>query len=178
MVRTDHFIICGISALATGTIIQLRQRGLPLTLITTKPPEEVAQLEQRVNGALDVVTGDGTDDSVLHNAGVQHCRAILALSEDDALNAFVVLTAREMNPEIKTVLVVNDAKNIHKVKQVKADVVLSPQLFGSEILASVIVGEDLDHQRLIAMLQTSGHGLFGGEKTGQDEEAADSLADQ
>ena len=71
-----------------------------------------------------------------------------------------MLTAREMNPDLRTVLVVNDAKNMNKIKQVKADVVLSPQLFGSEILACVLNGETLDHDKLNSMLLTSGHGLF------------------
>ncbi|CAM3714161.1 voltage-gated potassium channel protein [Parendozoicomonas haliclonae] len=160
MERKNHFIVCGVSVLSASTIIQLRQRGLPLTLVTTKTLDELAQLEQRAGGKLDIVTGDSTDNEILEAAGVRDCRALLAVTDDDAFNAFVVLTAKEMNPDIKTVLVVNDAKNMRKVKQVKADVVLSPQLFGSEILASVLSGEDLDHQKLISMLLTSGHGLF------------------
>ncbi len=160
MIREDHFIVCGLSSMATSTIMQLHQRHLPLTLIASQQREELTQLEQRVDDTLDIIIGDSTDDVILKSAGVQDCRALLALSEDDAFNAFVVLTAREINRDIKTVLVVNDTKNIHKVKQVKADVVLSPQLFGSEILACVMTGEDLDHDRLISMLLTSGHGLF------------------
>lgn len=160
MTRKNHFIICGNSILATGTIRQLIDRSMPLTVVTMSPEEDFAKIEQQVGSNLDLVSGDSTDNDILQKAGVSDCRALLALTDDDASNAFIVLTAREMNPDIKTVLVVNDAKNMNKIKQVKADVLLSPQLFGSEVLACVISGETLDHTKLASMLQTSGHGLF------------------
>ncbi len=159
MIRKDHFIVCGTSVLAMGTISQLMQKGLGITVVTAHTEEEFAQFEQRVGRELDLVSGDVTDNAVLDKAGIIDCQALLALSDDDATNAFIVLTARDMNPNIKTVLVVNDAKNMNKVRQVKADVILSPQLFGSEILASVLSGETLDHEKLASMLLASGHGL-------------------
>lgn len=159
MVRKEHFIICGTSILAMGTISQLMQKGLGVTVVAACPEVELAQLEQKVGCELDLVSGDFTDNAVLDKAGITDCQALLALSDDDATNAFVVLTAKDMNPNIKTVLVVNDAKNMNKVRQVKADVILSPQLFGSEILASVLSGETLDQEKLSSMLLLSGHGL-------------------
>lgn len=160
MKKTDHFIVCGTSILAMGTISQLIQRGLDLTVVTIRPEDEFPQIEQKAGQKLDLISGDSTDNAVLESAGLMGCRALLALTDDDAANAFIVLTAREMNPGIRTVLVVNDAKNMNKIKQVKADVILSPQLFGSEILACVLSGETLDHEKLTSMLLTSGHGLF------------------
>ena len=159
MVRKEHFIICGTSVLAMGTISQLMQKGLGVTVVTARPEGEFTQLEQKVGFELDLISGDFTDNAILEEAGIVACQALLALSDDDATNAFVVLTAKDMNPGIKTVLVVNDAKNMNKVRQVKADVILSPQLFGSEILASVLSGETLDHKKLSSMLLQSGRGL-------------------
>ena len=160
MSRKDHFIVCGTSILAMGTISQLMQRGFDLTVVTVRPEDEFPQIEQKAGQKLDLISGDSTDNTVLDSAGLTDCRALLALTDDDAANAFIVLTAREMNPGLRTVLVVNDAKNMNKIKQVKADVILSPQLFGSEILACVLSGETLDHEKLTSMLLTSGHGLF------------------
>lgn len=160
MSRKDHFIVCGTSILAMGTINQLIQRGLDLTVVTIRPEDEFPQIEQKIGKKLDLISGDSTDNAVLSSAGLESCRALLALTDDDAANAFIVLTARELNPEVRTVLVVNDAKNMNKIRQVKADVILSPQLFGSEILACVLNGETLDNEKLTSMLLTSGHGLF------------------
>ncbi|MEC4727520.1 voltage-gated potassium channel protein [Shewanella sp. D64] len=160
MKRNDHFIVCGMSILAVSTITQLKQRGLDVTMIVGRSEEEFPQIEQRIGSKCDIISGDSTDDAVLSKAGLENCRALLALTDDDAANAFIVLSAKELSPEVKTVLAVNDSKNMNRVKQVKADIVLSPQLFGSEILASVLSGEPLDNDKLISMLLTSGHGLF------------------
>ncbi|USE37401.1 NAD-binding protein [Endozoicomonas sp. SCSIO W0465] len=146
--------------MAMGTINQLIQRGLDFVVVTERPENEFPLIEQKIGKKLDLISGDTTDNTVLGNAGIMSCRALLALTDDDAANAFIVLSAKEINPEVRTVLVVNDAKNMKKIKQVKADVLLSPQLFGSEILACVLNGETLDHAKLTSMLLTSGHGLF------------------
>ena len=159
MIRKGHFIVCGTSVMAMGTISQLLQKNLGVTVVTSRSKEEFDQFEQKMGWEVDCVFGDATDNAVLKSAGVMDCQALLALSSDDATNAFIVLTARDMNADIKTVLVVNDAKNMNKIRQVKANVVLSPQLLGSEILASVLSGETLDQQKLAAMLLSSGEGL-------------------
>nr|WP_283106419.1 voltage-gated potassium channel protein [Shewanella submarina] len=160
MNRKNHFIVCGTSVLALSTIYQLKQRDMQVTVLTSAPEEEFAAIEQRAGCKLDLLSGDSTDNGLLKEAGVEQCKAVLALTEDDAANAFIVLSVKDFSPETKTVLSVNDAKNMNKVKQVKADVVLSPQLFGSEILASVLSGEPLDNDKLVSLLLTSGHGLF------------------
>lgn len=160
MNRKDHYIICGTSVLAIATANQLLNRGLNVTILTSEPEDNFPKIQQRAGRKLDILSGDCTDDAVLEMVGIEHCRALLALTDDDAINAFIVLTARNLFPSAKTVLAVNDSKNMHKIKQVNADVVLSPLLFGSEILASVMSGEPLDNDKLVSMLLNSGHGLF------------------
>lgn len=44
-----------------------------------------------------------------------------------------------MSSDVKTVLAVSDSKNLNKIKMVHPDIILSPQLFGSEILARVLM---------------------------------------
>ena len=160
MNRKNHFIVCGTSVLAISTLIQLQQRNMAVTVLTSSPEEDFPAIEHKAGCKLDLLSGDSTDNHLLRQAGVEHCKAVLALTDDDATNAFIVLSIKDFSPKTKTVLSVNDAKNMNKVKQVKADVVLSPQLFGSEILASVLAGESLDNDKLISLLLSSGHGLF------------------
>lgn len=165
MKRKDHFIVCGTSILAINTINQLKQRNQNITIITSKTEDEFNQIAQRLPKELDVLYGDPTDNNTLKSAGVNYCQALLALTNRDADNAFIVLSAKEFSPSIKTVLAVNDSANINKVKQVKPDVVLSPQLFGSEILASVLSGESLDNNKISEILFNSGMGLFDKQET-------------
>ncbi|MGL5006591.1 MAG: voltage-gated potassium channel protein [Plesiomonas sp.] len=165
MKRKDHFIVCGHSILAINTIQQLHQRGLDVTIITSHPEDELAQFEQRLEGKFDIVSGDSNDSAVLKKAGLDDCKAILALSDNDADNAFVILSAKDLNKDVKTVLAVCDSKNINKVKKVQPDVILSPQLFGSEILARILNGEQVDSSLLISMLLNSAHGIISENNT-------------
>ena len=151
MHRKDHFIVCGHSILAINTILQLNQRGQNVTVISNLPEDDIKQLEQRLGDNADVIPGDSNDSSVLKKAGIDRCRAILALSDNDADNAFVVLSAKDMS---------SDSKNLNKIKMVHPDIILSPQLFGSEILARVLNGEEINNDMLVSMLLNSGHGIF------------------
>ena len=160
MHRKDHFIVCGHSILAINTILQLNQRGQNVTVISNLPEDDIKQLEQRLGENADVIPGDSNDSSVLKKAGIDRCRAILALSDNDADNAFVVLSAKDMSSDVKTVLAVSDSKNLNKIKMVHPDIILSPQLFGSEILARVLNGEEINNDMLVSMLLNSGHGIF------------------
>ncbi|MGL4268247.1 MAG: NAD-binding protein, partial [Plesiomonas sp.] len=135
------------------------------------PEDDANQLEQRLGGKFDIISGDSNDSAVLKKAGIDSCRAILALSDNDADNAFVVLSAKDLSKDVKTVLAVSDSKNLNKIKKVQPDIILSPQLFGSEILARILNGEEIDNNMLVSMLLNSGHGIFGAK---DEEDTADS----
>lgn len=156
MDRTNHFIICGLSSLAVNTIKQLTERKQPITVIVSPRIQQVAkdQLE-----GLDVVVGDYSDGAILTQAGVMNAKAVLALSDDDADNAFIVLSAIELASPARTVALVNESKNINKVKSVNPDIVISPQQFASDILARVLNGESIDSDSIVASLLHSVQGL-------------------
>lgn len=65
MNRKDHFIVCGHSILAINTILQLNQRGQNVTVITNLSEDEANQLEQRLGGKFDIISGDSNDSAVL-----------------------------------------------------------------------------------------------------------------
>lgn len=156
MDRTNHFIICGLSSLAVNTIKQLTERKQPITVIVSPRIQQVAkdQLE-----GLDVVVGDYSDGAILTQAGVMNAKAVLTLSDDDADNAFIVLSAIELASSARTVALVNESKNINKVKSVNPDIVISPQQFASDILARVLNGESIDSDSIVASLLHSVQGL-------------------
>ncbi|GIU35793.1 voltage-gated potassium channel [Shewanella schlegeliana] len=159
MKRADHFIVCGTSAMATNTIIKLHQRGLAVTIITVRPSDEFEIIEQSLEGKFDIISGDSSDTAVLKQAGLEQCRAILALTDNDADNAFIVLSAKDLSANAKTVIIVNDSKNLSKIQRVQPDVLLSPQLFGSEVLARMLNGETMDNNDLAELLLNSAHGI-------------------
>ncbi len=146
MKRVSHVIVVGDGPLAQDTVRALIARGLLVTsIVAAKPPENEAHTE-------DVLVGDGSDTEMLRQAEVANARAVLALSEDDSYNAFVVLAAKEMNPAVRTVAAVSDTHNTARIARTRPDVVLTLPLLGGELLAMALSGEQIQTDALITEL--------------------------
>jgi voltage-gated potassium channel len=100
-------------------------------------------------GDAEIVVGDATDLDVLRKAGVETANSILALSEDDAENAFVILALRELHTDAKKVAAVSSRKNLERVRRVQPDMILAPNVFGGEVLAMALTEEKLDGDTLL-----------------------------
>lgn len=142
MVRSGHYVIVGNSSLARNTYRALTARDNAVTMIL--PEEPNTGTEER-----DVVVGDGSDLDVLRSAGAQDAKAVLALSDDDFENAFVVMAAKELSELLKTVAVVSNGRNMERVKRVHPDVIIAPQVLGGELLAMALSGEAVDGDYLM-----------------------------
>ena len=146
MKRVSHVIVVGDGPLAQDTARALLARGLLVTsIVAQKPPENEQNTE-------DVVVGDGSDTETLRHADIAKARAVLALSEDDSYNAFVVLAAKEMNPEVRTVAAVSDTRNTGRLARTRPDVLLTLPLLGGEMLAMALSGEQIQTDALITQL--------------------------
>jgi voltage-gated potassium channel len=142
--RKNHIIIAGATPLALSVYQGLRRRGEEVTVIV---PTGVAQ---EYPAATDLIEGDPSSVEVLHIAGVTRARYVLALRDDDAENAFIVLAAKEATGEngAKTVALVNTSKHLEKIRRVQPDLVFSVQLLGAELLTRAINGEPMDSQAI------------------------------
>lgn len=143
--RSNHYVITSDSPLARNTANELMARDQVVAFILPAAPDPGADKR-------DVVVGDPSDLDVLHRADAQDAKAVLALGPDDFENAFVVMAVRELSPRIKTVAVVHDARNMERVKRVRPDVILAPQVLGGELLAMALSGEAVDSDKLMRSL--------------------------
>ena len=139
VMRKNHIIIAGATPLAQSVYEGLRRRGHNVTVVV---PEGV---QHSYPADADLIQGDPTDASVLTEAGAPRAEYVLALRDDDAENAFIVLAAKEIaGPETRTVALANTTTHLQKIKSVNPDMVFSLQLLGSEILLRTLSGEPLD----------------------------------
>ena len=146
MKRASHIIVVGDGPLAMDTARALSARGLTVTVIRSEKPGETEPKPE------DLIVGDGSDAEVLQHAGIAQARAVLALSEDDSYNAFVVLAAKEMNPTVRTVAAVADTRNTGRIARTRPDVLLTLPLLGGELLAMALSGEPINTDALITQL--------------------------
>ncbi len=141
MKRVNHFIIIGSGPLARNTARELLNRDKAVVMIVDD--------EGLGYGDAEIVVGDATDLDVLRKAGVETANSILALSEDDAENAFVILALRELHTDAKKVAAVSSRKNLERVRRVQPDMILAPNVFGGEVLAMALTEEKLDGEILL-----------------------------
>lgn len=141
MKRVNHFIIAGHGPLAHNTARELLSRDRSVVVITDN--------EDASFGEAEMVIGDATDLEVLRKAGAETAYAILALSDDDAENAFVILAVRELHTDAKKIASVSARKNLERVRRVQPDMIMAPNVFGGEVLAMALTHEKIDGENLL-----------------------------
>jgi voltage-gated potassium channel len=134
MKRENHFVVIGNTSLAVNAARALHRRGQAVTRLLRDEPEE------KVPG-LDLVIGEPSAVDSLREAGVEDARAVLAMTADDSDNAFVVLAVRELASRVETVVAVNDASHLDRIKLVQPNVIIAPQVLGGELTAMLLSGE-------------------------------------
>jgi Trk K+ transport system NAD-binding subunit len=150
--REDHIVICTHTPRTDAFITELDARDQPYVLI--EPDEQRTQDLHETD--YDVIHGDPESTETLARAHVGAARAVVADAADDA-NASIVLTARDVNPDVRVVTLVQDAELAQYHSAAGADTVLSPrQLLGESLAAelptavttdvddSVVIGETFE----------------------------------
>ncbi len=142
MERVNHFIITGSGVLAHNTARELARRGAPVLVVTGGNDTSFGDAE--------VMAGDPTELETLRMAGGEQARAILALSDDNSENAFVILAAHELASDAKKVAAVSSRKNIERVRRVHPDMIMAAPVFGGEVLAMALTEEKIDGEWLLS----------------------------
>ncbi|MGL6072199.1 voltage-gated potassium channel protein [Craterilacuibacter sp.] len=146
MNRSGHYLIVGASPLAHNLYAGLSKRGLKVSVLVP------AEASHCYPDDADVIVGETSDSAVLLGADADKANAVLALRGDDAENAFIILAMKEVAPEVRTVVLVNDSRHLEKIKRCQPDVLIAPQLLGSEILARLLNGETVDKDTITDLL--------------------------
>ena len=134
----DHFVICG--AGHTGAVIcaELKKTGRDFVIVD-RDAEALVQLEARLGFPVLRVVGDGSDDEVLLRAGVKNAAGVFAVLSTDQDNAFVVLSAKGLNPKVKVLACQKSLGVREKLLRSGADGVVDPEFIGGLRLASEMI---------------------------------------
>jgi voltage-gated potassium channel len=128
----NHVIVCGYGRIGREIAEQICSEGVPLLVVETSPERIEAAKERQI----EVLTGDATLDETLHEAGLLHCRALVAALPSNAANLYVVLSARGLSPACRLIARADSSEAERKLRQAGADVVVSPYTAGGRIMAA------------------------------------------
>jgi len=151
----DHVIIVGYGRLGHTLADHLSAERCPFLVIDID--EDRTEIIQR-DGYL-ALAGDAEDEDTLLNAGVQRARALAAVLPDDAMNVFITLTARNLNPSLKIIARGERRATHSKLLQAGASHVVMPAALSGHAMAEYI----LDPQRAEKTDREHAHAVNGAE---------------
>lgn len=126
----DHVLILGCGEL-TNAVIDSIDKDEVDCLIITDDQEAASKLSSK---GYEVLSGSPSDEVPLQQAGITRAKTVLVATNNDGDDALAILTARELNPEIKIVAAATKQENIEKLRRAGADIVISPIELGAELL--------------------------------------------
>jgi len=131
----NHVIICGYGRIGHVLATELETVGREFVLIEKN--------ETRVKEASDhnylVVVGDATNEGALKEAGIDKAVSLATVLPDDAMNVFITLTARNLNPGIGIIARGEVPSTEMKLRQAGANRVVLPAHIGAERIAHLLI---------------------------------------
>jgi voltage-gated potassium channel len=132
---TDHFIICGYGRVGRRVAEEFRAAGVPYVVIDFRE-ESVAAAKE--HGDL-FIEGDATKDEDLQHAGLDRAKGLVAASDSDADNLYIVLSARSARPELQIVARGSDEDAAKKLQLAGADRVVLPYATAGRTMANLVL---------------------------------------
>ena len=140
----DHFIVCGVGSTGIHVVRELCLTDRPVLLIVhgeERARHVISEIEPIVKKKeqLAYIVGDATDDLLLEEAGIKRARGIVASLPNDKDNLFIVVTAKQLNPDLRIIARVSDSASIDKLRRAGAHSVISPNMIGGMRMVSELV---------------------------------------
>jgi len=148
----DHVVVCGFGRLGVVLARALAASSAGFVVIEES---EARSHEAQAQGYL-CIHGDATSEQVLHAAGVTRASALATVISNDALNVFITLSARALNPELLIVARGEAPTTENKLLQAGADKVVLPSQISAERVAELLLNQE--SARFIEGLERS-HGF-------------------
>jgi voltage-gated potassium channel len=117
---TDHGVVIGWGRLGREIVQDLTHHGLSVVIIDPSPASTPTP-----EGAT-LIVGDATRDEVLLRAGIARARAVAIATPSDAINIFLALSVRQLNPTAFITVRLEDEQDTEKALRAGATRVFLP----------------------------------------------------
>jgi voltage-gated potassium channel len=132
----DHIILCGFGRYGMEIADHFDKHKMPFVVIALNAPD----VEEKLASGREImyIEGDATNDEVLIQAGIKRAEYIVSALPDDTDNLFTVLSARQLNPNIKIISRANLHRSENKLLLAGADHVIMPEQIGGFYMATLV----------------------------------------
>ena len=141
-----HIIVAGYGQMGQRVCKELQEHQTTFVLVESHPDI----LEDAIEKGIVVIEGDATLDETLLDANILNAKALIATTSDDASNAFVAMSARALNPNLRIVARADSDDAIKKLLRAGADAAVNPYTMGSNRLTKHVL-----HPSVVDFFETS-----------------------
>jgi voltage-gated potassium channel len=85
--------------------------------------------------------GDAADRETIERAGIGRAASVLLTTNDDAMNIYLAVFCRKLNPGLRIVSRITHQRNLEAIHRAGADFVLSYSSLGIESIMSLVTGD-------------------------------------
>ena len=135
----NHTIVCGFGRNGQQAAQKLMEYHRDFLVIDKN--EEL--LENSDLKAEQYLVGNASDDEVLIKAGIKNAQNLITALPYDSENLFIVLSAKQLNKDLRIISRATEEGSYKKLKFAGADNVILPDKIGGQHMASLIVTPDL-----------------------------------
>jgi len=128
-----HYIICGYGDVGRAVAAELQRERVRFVVIDRNPQQTESAWTEEVPH----IVGDAADDGVLQAAHIERAKGLVTTFPDDESNVFVVLTARQLNPELMIISQARDDRSTNKLRKAGANRVISAATIAGQRMAAI-----------------------------------------
>ena len=127
-------VIAGFGDVGAAAYHDLAARGITCTVIDPR------------DHLVPTVIGRAEDEAVLKQSGIEKAWLLVVAVNDDAINIFTTLMARNLNPDLKIVARANHPGAVDRLYRAGADFVALQPTIGGQVVAGIVLA---DHVRIL-----------------------------
>ncbi|WP_319002362.1 potassium channel family protein [Quatrionicoccus australiensis] len=132
-----HYILCGFGRVGRNIAHELEATNRHYVAID----EDNVRLQEykEKNPGLLYLHGDASDDDILMAADLEDAKGVFAVTGDDSRNLMIVITAKQLKPNVRIVARCMETRNMEKMRKAGADAIVSPDFTGGMRIASAMI---------------------------------------
>ncbi len=149
----NHYVVCGFGRVGRRIAQELCNRKVPFVVIDN----DLQRIEQAEKDGFLFVQGDSTIDQTLIDAGIERARALITAVANEADGVFIVLSARQLSPQLLITARTETDEGKKKLLRAGANKVISPYKIGAIRMALTTLRPNLvDFMKIITFDKETG----------------------
>jgi len=138
-----HVVVCGLGRVGTAVAVRLQSRGVPVIAIERRAEAPGVLRARQLK--IPVVVAAATNASAQEIAGISRADAVLAVTDDEAVNLEIALVAKDANPSVRIVARVFDHDLASRVeRRLQLGATRSVSMLAAPAFAAVALGRRQD----------------------------------